>query len=422
MKVLWICNLMPAFLADAVGVAGTNKEGWIAGALDTLRRHDEIELAVAFPVKNEEPFHGSTEDGITYYAFTEDNDHPESYDSALEASLGMICDEFHPEVIHIFGTEFPHTLAMLKVQEWKRRVIVHLQGVMRECAAVYLSDLPREITERATFRDVVRKDSLWRQLEKYEQRAVHEEEALGQARYACGRTAFDKEFLESVNPSCTYFSMNETLRGAFYSDAWEADRATPHRIVMSQGNIPLKGVHHMIEALPKIREKYSDAELYVAGDNVVRESGVVNRLKLSEYGLYLRDRMEALGVTDAVHFVGQQTEAQMKELYLSAQVYVLASMVENSPNSLGEAMLLGLPCIASRVGGVPSMAEEGEVAFFEAGDVEGLAEKVLRIFDDAAYAEALSAAGHKRAALTFDKEANYRMLCWIYETVSKENA
>lgn len=422
MKVLWICNLMPAFLSEAVGVAGTNKEGWIAGALDTLRQHKDIELAVAFPAKADEPFHGVTGAGITYYGFIEDSDHPEQYDAALEAAMGMICDEFHPEVIHVFGTEFPHTLAMLKVQEWKKRVIVHLQGVMRECAAVYLADLPEEVTERATFRDVVRKDSLWRQLEKYEQRAVHEEDALQLAQYACGRTAFDKEFLESINPGCTYFSMNETLRNAFYSGAWEKENATPHRIVMSQGNIPLKAVHHMIKALSQIREKYPDAELYVAGDNVVRESGVVNRLKLSEYGRYLRTVMDEGGVTDAVHFVGQQTEAQMKELYLSAQVYVLPSMVENSPNSLGEAMLLGLPCVASRVGGIPSMAEEGEVAFFEAGDVDGLAERVLKIFDDEGYAAALAAAGHKRATLTFDKEANYRMLCWIYETVSKENA
>ena len=421
MKVLWICNLMPAFLADAVGVAGTNKEGWIAGALDTLRRHDEIELAVAFPAKTDEPFHGVTEEGITYYGFVEDSDHPEQYDSALEASLGMICDEFHPEVIHIFGTEYPHTLAMLKVQEWKKRVIVHLQGVMRECAAVYLADLPEEVTERATFRDVIRKDSLWRQKEKYEQRAAHEEEALKLALYACGRTAFDKEFLESVNSGCTYFSMNETLRNAFYSDAWKIENATPHRIVMSQGNVPFKAVHHMIKALPAIREKYPDAELYVAGDNVVRESGMVERLKLSEYGRYLRMVIDECGVTDAVHFIGQQNEAQMKELYLTAQVYVLPSLIENSPNSLGEAMLLGVPCIASRVGGIPSMAEEGEVAFFEAGNVEALSERVLRVFDDAEYASALSAAGRKRATLTFDKEANYRMLCWIYESVSKEN-
>ena len=132
---------------------------------------------------------------------------------------------------------------------------------------------------------------------------------------------------------------------------------------MSQGNVPFKAVHHMIKALPAIREKYPDAELYVAGDNVVRESGMVERLKLSEYGRYLRMVMDECGVTEAVHFIGQQNETQMKELYLSAQVYVVPSLIENSPNSLGEAMLLGLPCIASRVGGIPSMAEEGEVNF-----------------------------------------------------------
>ena len=64
----------------------------------------------------------------------------------------------------------------------------------------------------------------------------------------------------------------------------------------------------------------------------------------------------------------------MKEAYLKSHVFACPSALENSPNSLGEAMLLGLPCVAARTGGIPDMAEDGTSAFvFEKGDVHGLA-------------------------------------------------
>jgi len=420
MKVLWICNLIPARIAAALQQREQqNKEGWVSSAMKKVTEHGEIDLAVAFPRKSDELLHGRYH-GVSYYSFYEDSDHPEDYDPSLEGALGHICEEFYPDVIHCFGTEYPHTLAILKLSEWRDRVLVHIQGVMSKCAEVYDAGLPADVTERSTFRDLLRRDAIWQQKEKYEKRAAREAEAVGLARYVSGRTAFDKEFIATLHPSCTYYAMNETLRGSFYRAAWKP-HAGGHRIFLAQGNIPLKGAHFAIEALAAVREKYPDAELFVAGDNILRGKGLTERLKLSGYGRYLRSLIARKHLETAVSFVGQQTEEEMKEQYLSADVCLLASVMENSPNSLGEAMLLGIPCVATEVGGVSSLAEDGkEVLLAPAQDPQALADRILQIFDDPAKAAEMGAAARKRAALTHDAEANYRMLCWIYESIVKE--
>ncbi len=423
MKVLWICNLMPAMFASATGMRPSNKEGWVSGALETVLKHakeDGIQLAIAFPMQREEPMHGKVK-GVEYFGFVENTAHPEEYDPALASAIGLICEEFHPDVIHVFGTEFPHTLAMMRVQEWKKRAVVHLQGVMRRCAEEYFGGLPEEVTSEATLRDVIRKDSLLRQKEKYEMRADNEEQALKLADNACGRTDFDKDFFARIHPDAPYYSLNENLRPCFYEGVWDQENCDLHTIVLSQGNIPLKGAHVMIEALSILKQKYPDIKLCIAGDNIIKGDGPVAYLKRCRYGSYLNSLINKNGLDECVRFMGQLKDTEMKELYLSSGIFVMPSFIENSPNSLGEAMILGMPCVASKVGGIPSMASVDEISFVSPGKPDELAQAIEEIFEDRETALKKAAAARKRAALSFDREANYKMLKWMYESIIKDN-
>ena len=424
MKVLWICNLCPAIFAEDAGIRRSNMEGWVSGALDTLLKHckeDGIQLAVAFPMPYEETVHGKVK-GVEYFGFVEDTSHPEKYDPALAAALGVICEEFHPDVIHIFGTEYPHTLAMMRVLEWKKRTLVHMQGVVQSCADEYFAGLPQDVLERATLRDVVRKDSLERQKEKYEGRAVNEQQALEAADYACGRTDFDKAFFARLHPDAVYYSVNESLRPCFYEGSWDPGTCEPYTICVSQGNIPLKGAHIAIEAVSLLKDRYPDIKLKIAGDDILKGEGPISAISRSEYGEYLRSLVKKFDIQDKVQYMGQLKDTEMKDLYLSSYVFLMPSFIENSPNSLGEAMLLGMPCVASRVGGIPSMASEDEIRYVTAGSAEELAEAISDIFDNREAALMTAAAGRKRAILTYDREANYKMLKWVYESMIKDNS
>ena len=120
MKVLWLCNLIPPQAGEALGISGIPKEGWGEGLMTAMALSGkDVELAVAFPVSEEYDgkrgsFFIGEEFEVTYFAFSEDTVHPEKFDLQLEGRMNRILDEYHPDVVHIFGTEFPHALAMGK--------------------------------------------------------------------------------------------------------------------------------------------------------------------------------------------------------------------------------------------------------------------------------------------------------------------
>jgi glycosyltransferase involved in cell wall biosynthesis len=80
--------------------------------------------------------------------------------------------------------------------------------------------------------------------------------------------------------------------------------------------------------------------------------------------------------------MGSLNEEQMCQRYLRSNVFVCPSAIENSPNSLGEAQLLGVPCIASYVGGSMDMMEGCEKNLYRFEEVEVLAQKVCRVFSE----------------------------------------
>ena len=102
----------------------------------------------------------------------------------------------------------------------------------------------------------------------------------------------------------------------------------------------------------------------------------------------------------------------------ASHVYVMASVIENSPNTLGEAMMLGMPCVSSYAGGAPGMArDESEALFFRAGDPVTMAHQIKRLFDSDELCQRLGEAAHARAAQTHDPEANLRDLLEAYRAI-----
>ena len=97
----------------------------------------------------------------------------------------------------------------------------------------------------------------------------------------------------------------------------------------------------------------------------------------------------------------------MKERYLKSQVFVLPSSIENSPNSLGEAMLLGVPCIAS------------EGLIYPADDPHLLAHDICEMFAHPEKAAQMARAGREHAGKTHDAQKNLEILHQIYTEIAR---
>ncbi|MCI5602224.1 MAG: glycosyltransferase, partial [Clostridiales bacterium] len=126
------------------------------------------------------------------------------------------------------------------------------------------------------------------------------------------------------------------------------------------------------------------------------------------------------GLEEKVTFTGSLTEQKMKECFLKSNVFVSPSTIENSPNSLGEAMLLGVPCISSDVGGVKNLLkheEEGYVYQMDAPYM--LAYYVKKIFAMGKQAETIGAKAKEHATNTHNRDQNLEVLLKIYEDIIK---
>lgn len=130
-----------------------------------------------------------------------------------------------------------------------------------------------------------------------------------------------------------------------------------------------------------------------------------------------RTRLEAeartRGLSDRVVFAGHH--ADVRPFYALADVLVLPSYSEGSPNVLLEAMAAGLPVVATAVGGVPEIVAHEESALLIAPrDEQALAAAVARILSDAPLARGLAAKALELAAERFSPEAYARSVIEIY--------
>ncbi len=424
MRVLWICNIMLPAIGRELHLPYSSREGWLSGIFDKVcGENPPFSLGICFPMSQERRL---TVQGIPCYAFREDLTSPEVYDPELEQGFVRIFSDFQPDMIHIFGTEFPHALAAVRAFSRPKKTLVGIQGLCGEIAKDYMADLPEKVQGRVTLRDIIRRDSIRQQQEKFIKRAEHEAKAIEGTGNITGRTRFDREGTARINPHALYFPMNETMRREFYTGKWELEKCQEHSIFLGQGDYPLKGMHVALAALARLLPKFPDARLYVAGNNIIANSTLKEKLKLPAYGKYLLSLIRKYGLKDHVVMTGKLDAQQMKERFLKSSVFVCASLLENSPNTVGEAQLLGVPVTASAVGGVPDLIEDGrDGLLFPAGDGAGLAETIEALWDRSrgedgmCMAQRMSAEERRRARMTHDGENNYLRLLEIYNAIEE---
>lgn len=416
MRVLWITNILFPGICGKLGVAAPVTGGWMMSSAEAVLGLDAgLELAVATLYGKE--YRKDVVDGITYYCLPFDI-YKAGYDPKLEEWWRSVSADFRPDVVHIHGTEFPHGLAYLR-GVGVDNVVVSIQGLVGAYARYSLGQIPvRELKKYRTIYDML-KGHLLRMPETMARAGKLENEYLRTARHAIGRTDWDRDHAWAVNPKLNYHFCNETLRSPFYSAAWSLQGCERHSIFLSQAHKPIKGIHKVVEALPYIARVFPDVKVYVAGSDFTKRQALKDRLRFGTYANYVLHLMENLGVRDRFVFTGLLDGRQMADRYQASHVFVCPSSIENSPNSLGEAQLVGTPVVASYVGGIPDMVEHGKTGLlYRFEEHEMLAQCVCSIFRDSDLAERLSTNGKLCAQKRHDRQVNAKRTLDIYNEIA----
>lgn len=416
MKIMWLCNTPLPEVYNVMHIKGGGmKEGWLAGISNELRRREEVDLYYVFPQENVQRTINVRLDNISFRGYYRHKKHHSEYitDQRNEDKLKNIIDQIKPDIIHIFGTEMQHTLECIHAVADKYKVIISIQGLVSECSKYYCDGIP--------LRNILNIkiccggwDSILRGRYQFFRRGINEKKSLRSVKYVIGRTEWDKACITGINSSCKYYYCSETLREIFYQKCWDMREIEQYSIFVSQGDYPIKGLHTLFYAMPHILNRFPDTNLYIAGDDSFLDN--------TAYGKYIKKLIRKLKLNKAVHFLGFISGKGMCGRMQKSHVMVLPSNCENSPNSVGEAMLVGLPVIASNVGGVSSVAHHGwDALLFDSCDVKRLVKYVGAIFSDNRLAQRLSVNGKVTAAKLYDRKKNIERLMEIYGEINREN-
>ena len=413
MKILWTVNLIPEEMSVHLGLVSEVLGGWVESMANEIRKYENVELAVACKCDPKYSF-AETVNSIRYFSLGYSDS---ASQSEIENRCKEIINEFKPDIVQVEGTEFLHAKAMLEYcKKINIPVIVSLQGILNgqynyQCGQLPIDDMmfSKSLTEIMSSWLLHLRKVLW-----YKPRMKPEKEIIENADYILGRTTWDRAHSYAINPNAKYYSCNRVLRKPFYESAWNIDEIERHSIYVGNGYYALKGVHFVVMALPQLIKEYPDIKLYVAGYEPFTDDDKRSFIKKG-YGAYLKKLIDDLGVSDHIVFTGPLKASAVAEKLASVHTYVLCSAIENSPNTLGEAMMIGAPCISSYVGGAPDMAEDGkEALFYRNDDPKLLAWRIKQIFDNDDLALSLSENGKKKARFTHDAKINAEKLMSAY--------
>lgn len=258
--------------------------------------------------------------------------------------IKCLIDTIQPDLIHVHGTENNFGLIQKYIDI---PVVISIQGLLSPYEEKFFSGISQfhsfiyeGIKSKIFFNSA---NSLFKRMKK---NALREKEILKLSKYILGRTDWDKRITRILAPESRYFVSNEILRSVFYDHVW--DKSNFERRIQivstSTGNL-YKG----LETIVKV------SQILSSNSNVSFEWVVVGQSE-NGYLAKLVKRLLKVNYSDLnIHFKGKKTSDELVKILVDSDIYCQVSHIENSPNSLCEAMMIGMPIVASFVGGTDSL-------------------------------------------------------------------
>ncbi len=417
MRILWITATAGNYQSPHSCGGGYNGGGWISSMQNELAKCDDIKLGIAF-CRNGEPAKVE-QDGVVYYPIPHhtkskkdkildlfklnDATRDEVLWPYYEHKFIEVIEDFKPDVIHIFGSELYHGLAARVAGNIP--MVLHIQGLLS--LSIYIL-LPPGFSRREYIMSGKGLKGKFHHLQylAYWKRSVYREKAiLNAVPYVIGRTDWDRQAMVVLNPKAKYYYGGEILRDVFYE---ARKRQFP--------NVPT-----ITTTISFPTYKGYDVILKVA---YILKNELHLKFQWNVYGNINPEFIEKhLGLRHQdlnINLCGVASAETLCDALLSSTMYFHSSYIENSPNSVGEAQMVGVPVVASRVGGTDSMVEHGKTGFlYPVTDPYMAAYYIKRLIDNKEENMAIGKKAREIALVRHDKKQIVKELLDVYEQIKK---
>ena len=378
MKILWIVNLVLPELAEKINVPIAASGSWLIDISNGLSQKENVEIAVAAVGGSE--FRRIELNRKIYYMLPGSGRDMYLYSKRIEKMWKRVVDDFHPDLVHIHGTEYSHGLSFMR-QYPSIPAIITTQGILNRIKDVDFANVPlRHYLFGRTLRQWIRMNGEIENHLLHKQNAKYETEMFQRAVAVNSFTAWDTSIVQAIHPGIPIYQIEYNLREEYYTaEKWSLEKVSRHTIFTNPSGVPLKGLHILIQAAALLKDKYPDILIKVPG--LSGEGGNVRIT--SAYTRYLHRLIQKLGMEHHIEFLGKQNTEQMIENAQKAHIVVVPSAIEGVSLVLREAMFVGAPCIASFRGGMAGFIDHGTDGYsYDFTEYTSLAFYINELFSD----------------------------------------
>ena len=240
--------------------------------------------------------------------------------------------------------------------------------------------------------------------EFYDAPGQHLTEKVIAADFICCISYFARSQLMKLSPWEHWRKLEVSRLGvdpAVFAPRPFRDQPAPFEIICVGRLTPAKGQHILVQAVQQLTEKGRSLRLRLVGDGEDRAS--------------LERQVRQLGVESQVIFEGAVNQDRIRDLYAGADLFAIPSFAEGIPVVLMEAMAMEIPCVTTRITGIPELIEDGVTGLLVApSDIDGLASAIERLMDDPALRQRLGKNGRKQVEANYDLARNVDRLARIF--------
>lgn len=408
LKVLWF-SLSPGLSAAQLKNSYMGL-GWLKALESNIQ--DKIELSIAFYHNEDlEPFSikSTRYFPIKRYKKGKVSEMVERITNSLESDRHIsrflnIINEVKPDVIHVHGTETNYGIIQ---KHTEIPVVVSIQSIITVYHHKYFSTINynhvfkySRLKEFALFRSF---NHVYRRFNKMAHREL---DIYNKTKHVIGRTAWDRRVTSVLAPTAFYHHNDEILRDGFYQHQWSAPQNSKTILFTTNGPDIYKGIETLLHCASLLDQNNISYEWWVAG------------LIKTEETVAIAAKVIRKSISTNIKFLGTISENDLITQLLQANIYVATSHIENSPNSLCEAQILGIPCIATNAGGTGSLMEDNkEGIIIQDGDPFVMAGAIVEMISDYKKAITYGENARKTALKRHDPQKITQDLLNIYNSV-----